>query len=610
MKIAVLPFNTAEGTKPAYGRQFAQFTAEQLRNVAEAEINSVNLLTQIEQDGVQRTAYANLGDVLLPYEQLKELFEQAQVDFVQDGTLSLTDDTFSLVLRYHAKGTLEPVFQEEVSFSKAELFDRLRWILTKQAEYSEATMPEGFSAESLQFGTENPDVFLAFLEGFDALNYVSQSEGAVVQEFNPQLPLDALVEAFDKDREFLGVYQLLVQFARACANFRIGNFEMLEEALKKAVELNPTDFLGYFGLGDLYQQVGMMDQAANSFEKAIQRNDTDPGLYNRLGVTQMQMNMPVNAERNFAKALELEGPDKPSADYLAAVLQQSGRDHEIPAIWKGIIDGDAQNGQAHAKYAVSLINAGKKEDGERAFETGLEVVEDNTVIKRYYAPYLAGNDDLDRAMDFYEDVLDVAPNDVSTLVEYAQTLEKADRAFEVPRVLKDILSSNPDPNTRAEVLAKLIELEQPKRAENVEAARAKLEQEDYQGAIRDLKPLRNWLADYWKLWALLSTAYNRVGQFSDAEDSAVRLIELYPGCEPAYGELVQALNGQERSEDAYNIMRQVAAANPSSLPIHLNFGLAAAAAGHNDEARALAKSIRDAIGPNEELEPILAEIER
>jgi hypothetical protein len=143
MKIAVLPFNTAEGTKPAYGRQFAQFTAEQLRNVAEAEINSVNLLTQIEQDGVQRTAYANLGDVLLPYEQLKELFEQAQVDFVQDGTLSLTDETFSLVLRYHAKGTLEPVFQEEVSFSKAELFERLRWILTKQAEYSEATMPEG-----------------------------------------------------------------------------------------------------------------------------------------------------------------------------------------------------------------------------------------------------------------------------------------------------------------------------------------------------------------------------------------------------------------------------------------------------------------------------------
>jgi tetratricopeptide (TPR) repeat protein len=610
MKIAVLPFNTAEGTKPAYGRQFAQFTAEQLRNVAEAEINSVNLLTQIEQDGVQRTAYANLGDVLLPHEQLKELFEQAQVDFVQDGTLSLTDETFSLVLRYHAKGTIEPVFQEEVSFPKAELFERLRWILSKQAEYSEATMPEGFSAESLQFGTEDPEVFLAFLEGFDALNYVSQSEGAVVQEFNPQLPLDALVEAFDKDRNFVGVYQLLVQFARACANFRIGNFEMLEEALKKAVELNPNDFLGYFGLGDLYQQVGMMDQAANSFEKAIQRNDTDPGLYNRLGVTQMQMNMPVNAERNFAKALELEGPDKPSADYLAAVLQQSGRDHEIPAIWKGIIDGDAQNGQAHAKYAVSLINAGKKEDGERAFETGLEVVEDNTVIKRYYAPYLAGNDDLDRAMDFYEDVLDVAPNDVQTLVEYAQTLEKADRAFEVPRVLKDILSSNPDPNTRAEVLAKLIELEQPKRAENVEAARAKLEQEDYQGAIRDLKPLRNWLADYWKLWALLSTAYNRVGQFSDAEDSAVRLIELYPGCEPAYGELVQALNGQDRSEEAYNIMRQVAAANPSSLPIHLNFGLAAAAAGHNDEARALAKSIRDAIGPNEELEPILAEIER
>ena len=136
-----------------------------------------------------------------------------------------------------------------------------------------------------------------------------------------------------------------------------------------------------------------------------------------------------------------------------------------------------------------------------------------------------------------------------------------------------------------------------------------METGDFQGAIRDLKPLRNWLADYWKLWFLLASAYNQTEQFADAEDSSRRLLELYPGFEPAYGEMTNAMTGQGRTDEAYQFIRFAAANNPSSLPIHLNLGLAAKRAGHVEEARSLAKQIREALGPNEELEPVLAEIE-
>jgi len=84
-----------------------------------------------------------------------------------------------------------------------------------------------------------------------------------------------------------------------------------------------------------------------------------------------------------------------------------------------------------AEVTAFSTSAGKEEEAERAFEHALEVVEDNTVVKRYYAPWLMKKGDLDRAMDFYEDVLDVAPNDISALTEYAQTLEAAGREFEV-----------------------------------------------------------------------------------------------------------------------------------------------------------------------------------
>jgi tetratricopeptide (TPR) repeat protein len=356
--------------------------------------------------------------------------------------------------------------------------------------------------------------------------------------------------------------------------------------------------------------VNSLTKSAEYYEKALSLEDGDPAIFSRLGTVQLQLGMPINAERNFRKAFAMEGEDKPSGDFLAMVLAQTGRNHEVPPLWKSVLDAYPQNAQAHAKYAVALFQAGKEDDAEKAFEYALEMLEDNTVVKRYYAPWLMKKGDLDRAMDFYEDVLDVAPNDIQALTEYAQTLEAAGREFEVPQVMKDILASNPDPNTRAQAMARLIELEQPKRVQNVEAAREKMESGDFPGAISSLKPLRNWLADYWKLWALLASAYNRMEQYTDAEDASRRLLELYPGCEPAFGELVTALHGQGKNDDAYRLMQYAATHNPNSLPIHINLALAAKRAGQRDEARELAKRIREAVGPNEELEPVLSEIER
>jgi Flp pilus assembly protein TadD len=231
------------------------------------------------------------------------------------------------------------------------------------------------------------------------------------------------------------------------------------------------------------------------------------------------------------------------------------------------------------------------------------------VIKRFYAPYLAEKGELDRAMDFYEDCLDVAPTDVPLLLEYANTLQKAGRDFEIPKILRDVLQTNPDPNTRAQTLAWLIELEQPKRVESVVSAEKKMGEGDFAGAVRDLKPLRNWLADYWKLWAMLSAAHNRLGEAEEAEQAAKKLLELFPGCEPGYGELVSALSAQDRNDEAYQIMRFAAMNMPGALGVHVNLALAAKRAGHADEARSLARQIREAVGPNEELEPVLAEIE-
>ncbi len=630
MKLAVLPFNAVEGTPPSLGRQFSNFACDTIRAATGADLNPVSYLAEIDDADGKRAAYVNIADTLLDAQWIKQLFEQSDAEGAMDGLLKvgrkqLADgsteepkegaepqepESLELTLRFHKRGVDEPIYNETWSFPVAELFPNLHRLVKELAKQAEVELPEDLAGETMDFGSENPAAFLKFLEGYDALMYINQSQGRVAREFSPEPAIGSLLAAIEADKEFLGPYETLIQLCRQLVNFQIGTFEMVENALKKAIELIPDDYRAWFALGEGYQAVGEAAKSADAYEKAIAIEPEESALYTRLGMAQMGMNMPVNAERNFRRAVELEGDEKPSLDFLAMVLGGTGRSHEVPSLWKEQVERNPGDAQARAKYAISLMNSGREAEGLEAFEKGLIEVEDNVAIKRFFAPVLHAQKELDRAMDLYEDVIEIAPNDIQVLLEYANVLKDGNREFEIPNVLRDVLSSNPDPDTRAKTLAWMLELQEPRRTEAVEEARKKLEEGKFDEAIRELKPLRNWLADYWKMWAMLAAAHNKLEQWEDAEDACKRLVELFPGCEPAYGELITALHGMKRDEEAYNLMRWAASNMPQSLGIHVNLALAANRAGHGDEASALAKQIREAVGPNEELDMVLAEIER
>jgi tetratricopeptide (TPR) repeat protein len=355
--------------------------------------------------------------------------------------------------------------------------------------------------------------------------------------------------------------------------------------------------------------VGDADSAASLTEEADQLARDEAPILARLGMAQLGMGMPANAERNFRRAVELEGDDKPSLQLLAQVLTQTGRAHEVPPMLQEVVEKNPQSPQAHVNYAMSLMQAGKKDEATKAFEDAIANLEDSALPKRFYAPVLAQDGDLDRAMDLYEDVLEVAPNEVPVLLEYAQTLQNANRAFEVPKVLRDVLNTDPDANTKAHTQAWLIRLEQPKRVEAVDAAAKKLQDGDADGALKELKPLKNWLGDFFELWMHLADAYNRVGDYKEAENAAQQLLGIFPGCEPGYALLAAALHGQERDQDAYNFLRMAMANNPSSLTIALNLAQSCMWTGNIEEGRALTRQIREATGNDENIGKILDSIE-
>jgi tetratricopeptide (TPR) repeat protein len=626
--IAFLPFNVGEPIRPALGRQLSQFLSEAYKVQPEVATNFVNYLAQVGTQEAPEAALVNFGSELNGADFINQVFEQSNADFVVDGVLKPQGDEFALTFRLSSKKTVGQVVADR-QFAIPQIFATLRWMVSEVAKGSEIVLLPEF-AEKMEFGTEDAQAFYEFMLGFDAISYIGQAGAQVAKSFDLGTAFDDLLSAIERDKDFLGPYEAALQLSQLAAQFGVGTAEVVEAKLKKLNELVPDDWRGYYGLAGIYAGTGNLNEAANLYEKAIrvlqaevaakeQRKaggedvevpDVEPALYTRLGIVQQQLGMVANAERSYKKALDLEGPDKPTMDFLAALMNGTGRGHEVPTMWKAVVDQNQKSGAAWAKYAISLLNAGRENDGRKAFEDGLAASDGDAIVKRFFAPYLAGKEEYDRAMDYYEDCIDEQPEDIPLLFEYAQTLAKAGRQHEVADVLKKILEANPDLNMRANAQAWLYEIEQPKRIDVMQRAQEHMEKEEFKLAIDDLEPMKEWMQDYWKLWAMLSTLYNRTQRFEDAEAAARKVIELFPACEPAYGELTSALVGQGRAEEAYSMLSTVLRAMPSSFPIAINLAMAAKQTGRRDEATRLAKQLREAAGAgNVELERVLAEIE-
>jgi Flp pilus assembly protein TadD len=628
MKVAVLPFNAAEGATPALGRQIAGFVSESVRAATGADIHTVTYLAQVEQDGAQRAAFVNLSDGLVEHDFLKPFFEQSEADKIMDGLFEEPEGRLQITVRIMLRQTPEALVERRFDVDRSEIFEVIQQLVELLSEHAEVTPPAHLVGPEADFGTDDPEAFLKFLEGYDSFQYVQQANGMVAREFSPKIAYDAMTAAIEADPDFLGPYETLIALARACGQYRIGTFEDADAALRRVIEIVPDDFRAFFGLAELHESVGNSSEAANLYEKALALHSKQEeeakeegneelwrqeqaAILSRLGLSQMNQGMPVNAERNFRKALEYETDEMPSLDFLSNVLGQTGREHEIPSLWKEQVDKYPEKPELHAKLAMALINSGREEEGVQTLESALKNLDGALLIKRVFASYLSAKSlDLDRAMDFYEDYLDENPTDVQVLLEYAQTLQASNREFEVPKVLETVLATTPDPNIRAQTQAWLMEVNEPKRAEAVAAAEKKMENGDFESAVLDLKPLRNWMSDYWKLWSLLAAAHNRLGQHEEAREAAERLIGIFPGFEPGYVELTTAFTALGRNEEAYNVMRYAFETLPRSIGIGINLALAAKRSGRDDEARNLARQIREAVGPNEQLEPIFAEIER
>lgn len=609
MKVAFLPLNAGPETEWALARQFASLAAEILEKQTDSEVNPVRYMGQVQEGGVPRYAMVNPAEELNPKDVIEAFFKQSDVDVVIDGLLTDDGEKGEFVSRIWEGSTTKQPEEKRYPYLPGGMLGAAKQWIEEILQARGSSLPADIQEPTALFGTENEEALRKFFIGFDSAQYVERAQGMVSKHFSPEPAIEALISAMELDEEWEGPELALIQLVRVCARYRLGSLELLQKALDKVLERDDENGRAHFVYGELLLAGGNPSGATDHFEKAHRMEPEESSILINLGRAQIAAQMPINAERSFKKAAELEGEDQIALDHLAETLRMTNRAHEIPDLYKEAMGRFPQSGALRAKLAASLWEQEKREEASAVLEKALEELDDPMPAKRAYAPILSSSGDHDRAMDYYEDCIDAYPTDVGLLIEYAQTLQAAGREFEAPKVLRDALASNPDLNTKAQIDAWLVEIEQPKRIETIKSASEKLESGDNAGALEDLKTLKSWVQDYWKLWALLATAHNRLEQYEEAEQASRKLLEMFPAYEPGYADLNGSLAGQGKNEEAYNLMKIAITNMPQSLLIAVNYALAAYRAGDKDEARRLATQIREATQGNQDVEAALAEID-
>lgn len=109
----------------------------------------------------------------------------------------------------------------------------------------------------------------------------------------------------------------------------VGDLAAAEAALRKAVDLDPTQLEGYHVLGQILVRQNKLDQALKAYEERVAERPNDVGGHTMIGMIQLvQGNMPAARER-FEKVLSIDPRSSIAANNLAYMDAEAGTNLDV-----------------------------------------------------------------------------------------------------------------------------------------------------------------------------------------------------------------------------------------------------------------------------------------
>jgi anaphase-promoting complex subunit 8 len=100
------------------------------------------------------------------------------------------------------------------------------------------------------------------------------------------------------------------------------------EAYRRAVQVSPTDFRAWYGLGQTYELLNMNLYALYYYKQAAQLRPYDARMWCAVGSTYVQLQRTDDAILAFERAVQQNDSDGVATQKLAALYSQEGRNED------------------------------------------------------------------------------------------------------------------------------------------------------------------------------------------------------------------------------------------------------------------------------------------
>ncbi|MGV3593277.1 MAG: tetratricopeptide repeat protein, partial [Gammaproteobacteria bacterium] len=160
--------------------------------------------------------------------------------------------------------------------------------------------------------------------------------------------LDSSIAAFPDDIQLL--------FLRSVLSTERNDLALMEQDLRKIIELDPTSPIAYNSLGyTLADRTDRIEEAYELIQRAAELSPDDPAVIDSLGWVQYRLGMLAEARENLTRAYELF-PDHEVAAHLGEVLWVLGERNEATRVWRNALQMEPNS--SPIRNTVQRLNAG------------------------------------------------------------------------------------------------------------------------------------------------------------------------------------------------------------------------------------------------------------
>lgn len=227
-----------------------------------------------------------------------------------------------------------------------------------------------------------------------------------------------------------------------------------EKQFLMAADLDPKSATPHEWLGHLYDKNGKLDRAASELKRAVELNGTDWRAYMELGLNAYLSGNFKAAASNWEQALKLEPDNVPALENLGAVYHRLSRDDDAVAALQRVI-ATSPTADVYNNLGSILFYQGKYDEAVPAFEKTVAMgANDFTNWGNLGDAYRWSSTQKDKAPAAYQtatrmvrDEIARHPDQLDLRADLALYLAKAGNQEQALQALKPVEAANPkDPS--------------------------------------------------------------------------------------------------------------------------------------------------------------------